>query len=81
MPRIKSVTLYIVKDFNWLQGTKPKVNQFNVKLRHGPVMTPGELHYTDNGGIITLAEDDQGIAPGQFAVFMTVGVLWFSIDL
>ena len=65
----KKRNIVYVKDFNWLQGTKPEVNKFNVKLRHGPVMTPAELHYTDNGGIITLAEDDQGIAPGQFAVF------------
>jgi tRNA-specific 2-thiouridylase len=55
---------------NWICGGAPVDKPVQVKLRHGPnrhdarlsVLAPGQLH-------VQLADQDQGIAPGQFAVF------------
>ncbi|MBP7670841.1 tRNA 2-thiouridine(34) synthase MnmA [Candidatus Gracilibacteria bacterium] len=53
-------------NFHWFSGQKPPQQSLQVKLRHGE-----QLHnctFTDDH-TIKLAENDQGIAPGQFAVF------------
>jgi len=52
---------------NWI-GEKPLTDQFDVKLRHGPEMVSAKLTEADEGGIIKLSKNDQGIAPGQFVV-------------
>lgn len=56
-----------VANINWI-GPKPATNEFNIKLRHGPEMVAGTLTETAEGGILKLTKNDQGIAPGQFAV-------------
>ncbi len=40
-----------------------------VKTRHGEFLHECTLEHTPKGTIVTLKERDQGIAPGQFAVF------------
>jgi len=64
----KERSIVPVTNFNWI-GIRPETNQFNVKLRHGPEMVSGTLTCKQQRGIIELAKNDQGIAPGQFAVF------------
>lgn len=61
---------FMVEKVNWLSGAAPEKTDLQVKLRHGKQLynctvverCPGEWQ-------VTLAQDDQGIAPGQFAVF------------
>lgn len=64
----KSRTQVSVEHFNWFKGI-PVAGEYLIKLRHGPEMVAGQLELNDDSGVITLAESDQGIAPGQFAAF------------
>lgn len=59
----------MVCDFHWISGTPSAGNTFAIKLRHGPQLHHGSLVMQKNEGLIKLGERDQGIAPGQFAVF------------
>lgn len=55
---------------NWISGSQPTGNTFLIKLRHGPSLHQAQVVFEDNGqAVIQLASNDQGIAPGQFAVF------------
>lgn len=59
-----------VSNFNWISGSKPTNKQLLVKLRHGAQLHHGALNFiNENAAQLQLAENDQGIAPGQFAVF------------
>ncbi|MFC1616169.1 tRNA 2-thiouridine(34) synthase MnmA [Patescibacteria group bacterium] len=58
-----------VADFNWFEGKNPKQKNLQVKLRHGEHFYNCEIKYNKDSATITLDADDQGIAPGQFAVF------------
>lgn len=58
----------IVQDFNWFIE-KPDKIKLKVKLRHGPEMYDCKINFKGDTAEITLDRDDQGIAPGQFAVF------------
>lgn len=60
-----------VGQFNWISGQKPQAHNLLVKLRHGQHFHSCTINFTDNDqrAQIHLAEHDQGIAPGQFAVF------------
>ena len=61
---------FIVSDCNWLSGTSPTKNDLQVKIRHGKyVYNCTVIQLDDTRWQVTLAQDDQGIAPGQFAVF------------
>lgn len=56
-------------NFNWIAGKVPDKAQLEVKLRHGSVKYPVQVQYHDDGTLtIKLPQNDQGIAPGQFAV-------------
>ncbi len=62
----------IIESCNWLIN-KPKQDIFNkklkIKLRHGPKFNYASLTQIDNDKYqIILDHNDQGIAPGQFAV-------------
>ncbi len=57
-----------VKNFNWFAGP-PSQTTLKVKLRHGPDFHDCTIAITDDTAEITLKEDDQGIAAGQFAAF------------
>jgi tRNA (5-methylaminomethyl-2-thiouridylate)-methyltransferase len=60
---------FVVSHCNWInepiaQGT------FLVKLRHGPALYAATITPGANGSLrVQLDQNDQGIAPGQFAVF------------
>jgi tRNA-specific 2-thiouridylase len=61
---------FIVSDCNWLSGTPPTKKDLQVKIRHGKQLYNCTVNSLGDGRWgITLAQDDQGIAPGQFAVF------------
>jgi len=56
-------------DCNWITGHPPRDRTVQVKMRHGPERHEGCCDYVADGRYrITLADRDQGIAPGQFAV-------------
>lgn len=60
---------FLVNNFNWIP-TKPDKNSFLIKIRHGEKFYNGTLDYIEKDkGKIKITEKDQGIAPGQFAVF------------
>ena len=61
---------FLVTTFNWVVSEPKETTQLKVKLRHGPQMYNCSLEFLDNGdGLVKLDARDQGIAPGQFAVF------------
>lgn len=59
-----------VTNFNWFAGGAPDKNNLQVKLRHGEHIYNCEImHLDQKTSVLKLDGDDQGIAPGQFAVF------------
>jgi tRNA-specific 2-thiouridylase len=60
-----------VKNFNWIADKKPTKGAMptKVKIRHGEKFYSCKLEIDGNCGKVFLNETDQGIAPGQFAVF------------
>lgn len=59
-----------VSSFNWIAGYPPENTALQVKLRHGELLYSCSLELIDRThGIVHLEGRDQGIAPGQFAVF------------
>lgn len=58
-----------VRDLNWI-GRVPEPTELKVKLRHGPVLNDCFVTKLDTGNfLVKLADNDQGIASGQHAVF------------
>ncbi|MBD3273497.1 tRNA 2-thiouridine(34) synthase MnmA [Candidatus Dependentiae bacterium] len=65
----KERKLFYVADFNWIDK-KPKDLNLDVKIRHGQHCYKSQLEfYNNNEAKVTLNASDQGLAPGQFAVF------------
>lgn len=61
---------FIVRNCNWIAGTPPTKKELQVKIRHGKQLySCTVVALNNNQWQVTLAHDDQGIAPGQFAVF------------
>lgn len=56
-----------VDKLHWLSGAAPNKNNLHVKIRHGKQLYDCIFDHTT--GRVQLAQQDQGIAPGQFAVF------------
>lgn len=55
---------------HWISGTPPTQKTLLIKIRHGAHRHTGDMTYHDDGSVtVQLHEDDQGLAPGQFAVF------------
>lgn len=52
---------------NWF-GDRPESGIYGVKIRHGAQIHQAQVDFDQEGATIKLAERDQGIAPGQFAV-------------
>jgi tRNA-specific 2-thiouridylase len=53
---------------NWITE-QPTARSLGVKLRHGPVISQAQVSYENFGNLtLQLPTNDQGIAPGQFAV-------------
>lgn len=66
----KERTHLVVGSLNWFAPVAPADGELSVKLRHGPHKHLCTIQKVDNGHYnVVLAEQDQGIAPGQFAVF------------
>lgn len=61
---------FSVSDCNWIANTLPKNAQLRVKLRHGKQFYDCAFVMSgENKANVLLSDHDQGIAPGQFAVF------------
>ncbi len=62
-----------VGKFNWVTESPVKSGRtmpFEVKMRHGETFYQGKVTFTDQEtALVKITESDQGIAPGQFAVF------------
>ena len=65
----KKRNLFHVKDCNWFIPAPEQQKTVLVKMRHGAHMHPAVVMPEKEGVTVRLAERDQGIAPGQFAVF------------
>ena len=66
----KKRTGFLVSDCNWISGSAPTQEALQVKIRHGKQLYDCILEPIESDQFkVTLAQDDQGIAPGQFAVF------------
>ncbi len=61
---------FVVGKFNWITQEKPNDNNLQVKIRHGAHLFNCNLNFIDEKNAeVKLDKKDQGIAPGQFAVF------------
>ncbi|MBD3270755.1 tRNA 2-thiouridine(34) synthase MnmA [Candidatus Peregrinibacteria bacterium] len=61
-----------VEKLHWIGSipTTEQLNHLEVKIRHGEKLYPAKLDFQENNQAhIEINESDQGIAPGQFAVF------------
>lgn len=61
-------------DFHWIgPPPAPVPERLTVKVRHGPALVPAALHPPEapgaDGAELLLERPDDGVAPGQFAVF------------
>jgi tRNA-specific 2-thiouridylase len=59
-----------VADVHWISREAPEKKDLQVKIRHGELAYDCVFEFTNrNSGIVTISGNDQGFAPGQFAVF------------
>ncbi|MDH4263500.1 MAG: tRNA 2-thiouridine(34) synthase MnmA [Spirochaetia bacterium] len=59
-----------VGNLNWISGVKSENTNLKVKVRHGTRMYSASIDYLDDNKLqVSLKDNDQGIASGQFAVF------------
>lgn len=58
-----------VSNFNWIADIPSNLENLKVKIRHGAKYYNCKLEIVENIGTVIMNEKDQGIAPGQFAVF------------
>lgn len=65
----KSRDFFVAVQCNWIAGMSPSKKNIQVKLRHGASMYDAIVDVVGSTVAVKLAQHDQGIAPGQFAVF------------
>lgn len=66
----KARDTFMVEHLNWIAGREPDKRELRVKLRHGALFHSCAIaRQADGTVVVKLAERDQGIASGQFAVF------------
>jgi tRNA-specific 2-thiouridylase len=65
----KQRNTFTVSAIHWLNGLRPIKDNVSVKLRHGAQRYECMLAHHEHGATVTLSGRDQGIAPGQYAVF------------
>ena len=66
----RSRSIFEVGKFNWINNVRPDKDELLVKIRHGARFYECNLNFlNDEKAKVELATPDQGIAPGQFAVF------------
>jgi tRNA-specific 2-thiouridylase len=59
-----------VGKINWIAGSKPSIKNLKVKIRHGVNYYECTIEFLNDEKVkVRMREPDQGIAPGQFAVF------------
>ncbi len=64
-----SCDTFVAENINWIVG-RPENTKLECKLRHGPKKVECEIEFLAEDKVrVKLAEDDQGISPGQFAIF------------
>lgn len=65
----KDRTSFVMQDINWIAGKPSSLDNLQVKLRHGATRHACSVELREDAtALVTLAERDQGIAAGQFAV-------------
>ena len=61
---------FAVDQLHWFAEKRPEKTTMQVKIRHGKQFHTGDIAYLSQTHVmVTLRDHDQGIAPGQFAVF------------
>ncbi len=66
----KQRNTFVVHDLHWIAGVVPLSNELQVKVRHGELVYNCQLRAHQEGSVVvTIEGSDQGLAPGQFAVF------------
>lgn len=66
----KERKVFNVTDFNWILGIRPDKTNLDVKIRHGEFVYKAKLEFLqEDEAQVILDKSDQGLAPGQFAVF------------
>lgn len=60
---------FVVDGCAWFSGLAPADGQLHVKLRHGPHKHACAVTVSGDSVSVELTDNDQGISPGQFAVF------------
>jgi len=61
---------FSIDAMHWISGSPSNRTELAIKVRHGVHYNAGTLTYHADGGVsVVLAQRDQGLAPGQFAVF------------
>jgi tRNA (5-methylaminomethyl-2-thiouridylate)-methyltransferase len=61
---------FLVRQFNWIAGKPPELKNLQVKIRHGKEYHHCTIEFQEEDcARVILRKPDQGIAPGQFAVF------------
>lgn len=61
---------FVIDKVHWLSGFASNKKELEVKLRHGPQRYVCTVDFDDqHKGSVQLSVQDQGIAPGQYAVF------------
>ncbi len=61
---------FTIGNCHWISGVAPESSELSVKLRHGQHTHNCILENAQTtNALVTLKDRDQGIAPGQFAVF------------
>ena len=61
---------FMVDGLHWLSGKATDTKELAVKLRHGPQRYACAVEFNVQGqSCVQIAGNDQGIAPGQYAVF------------
>jgi tRNA-specific 2-thiouridylase len=65
----KSRNQFYVSDCHWISGIAPTKRDLFVKIRHGAQLYKCTIELKGTGALVKIDGNDQGIAPGQFAVF------------
>ncbi len=66
----KERNTFLINDMHWISGLPSNKQELAIKVRHGAHYHSGSVTYYADGRIsVILAQRDQGLAPGQFAVF------------
>ena len=61
---------FVAQESSWILGQAPRDGPYRIKVRHGPEFHEGTIRQVgEDSWAVRLQQSDQGLAPGQFAVF------------